>query len=172
MSAAAAQTSPGNLKTVADKPPAATAEMVLAQRAAKERELAALEARIGETAYGAAVSGKAGAAALEDLHVRIRVARFSLDCNAAAHAYTIQADNAAVADWWQQVHALPADEAVEGLTKKECSRRCDEHSGCVITQAECAHPLKAGWNLNPRHQGNPAVRRLHRAAAQKLGVDR
>jgi hypothetical protein len=172
MSAAAAQTSPGNLKTVADKPPAATAEMVLAQRAAKERELAALKARIGETAYGAAVSGKAGAAALEDLHVRIRVARFSLDCNAAAHAYAIQADNAAVADWWQQVHALPADEAVEGLTKKECSRRCDEHSGCVITQAECAHPLKAGWNLNPRHQGNPAVRRLHRAAAQKLGVDR
>jgi len=35
MSAAAAQTSPGNLKTVADKPPAPTAEAVLEQRASK-----------------------------------------------------------------------------------------------------------------------------------------
>jgi hypothetical protein len=172
MSTATARTSPDNPGTVADKPPAPTAETVLEQRAAKERELAALESRIGETAYAAAISGKAGAAALEDLHVRIRVARFSLDCNAAAHAYAIGADKAAVADWWQQVHALPADEAIEGITKKECCRRCDEHSGCVITGAECAHPLKAGWNLNPRHQGNPAVRRLHKAAAQQLGVDR
>jgi hypothetical protein len=161
-----------NPVAVPDHPPAPTAGVVLEQRAAKECELAALESRIGETAYAAAISGKAGAAALEDLHVRIRVARFSLDCNAAAHAYAIEADKAAVADWWQQVHAMAPEEAIEGISKTECCRRCDEHSGCVITGAECANPLKAGWNLNPRHQGNPAVRRLHKAAAQKLGVYR
>jgi hypothetical protein len=172
MSAAAAQMSPSNLKTVADKPPAPTAETVLEQRASKEPELAALESRIGETAYAAALSGKSGAEALAALHARIQVAQFAIAASAAAHAHAIEADKGAVADWWQQVHALPADEAIEGITKKECCRRCDEHSGCLITGQECAHPLKAGWNLNPRHQGNPAVRRLHKAAAQKLGVYR
>jgi len=172
MSAAAAQTLPSNLKTVPVKPPVPTAETVLAQRAAKERELAALKSRIGETAYAAAVSGKAGAAALAALHAEILEAQFALDCNAAAHAHAIEADKAAVADWWEQVHAMPADDAISGIGKKECCRRCNEQFGCVITGAECAHPMKTGWNLNPRHQGHPAIRRLHKAAAQKLGVYR
>jgi hypothetical protein len=162
--------SPASRQPVSDHPPAPTAGAVLEQRASKERELAALESRIGETAYAATVSGKAGAAALVALHSQILVARFEVDCNAAAHAFAIEVDKAAVADWWDAVHALPADEAIEGIGKKECCRRCDEHSGCVITGAECAHPLKAGSNLNPRHQGSPAVRRLHKAAAQALGV--
>lgn len=170
MTAAVAQKLPSN--TVADKPPAPTAAAVLEQRAAKERELAALKSGIGEAAYVAAVSGKAGAQALAVLHAKIQAAQFELDCNAAAHAHAIEADKAAVADWWEQVHAMPADEAIAGIGKSECCGRCDEQSGCVITGAECAHPLKAGWNLNPRHQGNPVVRRLHRAAAQKLGVHR
>ena len=172
MSATAAQTSPGNLKTVADKPPAPTADMVVRQRAAKERELAALRSRIGETAYTAALSGKSGAEALAALHSKIQAAQFELDCNAAAHVHAIEADKAAVADWWTQVHALPADQAIAGISKTECCRRCDENSGCLITGQECGHPLKSGLNLNPRHQGNPAVRRLHKAAAQRLGVYR
>jgi len=166
MSAALANISP---KVLSYHPPAPTAELVLEQRASKERELAALEARIGEVAYQAAITGKAGA--LDDLHVKIRVARFSLDSNAAAYAYAVEADKAAVAAWWAQVHALAPEEAIEGITKTECCRRCSI-DGCLITQAECAHPLKAGSNLNPRHQNNPAVRRLHKAAAQKLGVYR
>jgi hypothetical protein len=101
------------------------------------------------------------------------VARFSLDCNAAAHAYAIEADKAAVADWWEAVHAMPPEEAISGLTKTECGRRCSESSGCVISGGlECVHPIKCGSNLNPRHAGNPAVRRLFKAAAQKLGVYR
>jgi hypothetical protein len=161
-----------DVKTVPDKPPAPTAETVLDQRTAKERELAALKSRIGETAYVAALSGKAGAEALTALHAKIQAAQFALDCNAAAHVHAIEADKAAVADWWKQVHAMPADEAIGGIGKSECCRRCNEQFGCVITGAECAHPQKAGSNLNPRHQGNPAVRRLHKAAAQKLGVYR
>jgi len=172
MSNAAAHTLPSNSKTVADKPPAPTAGTVLEQRAAKERELAALKSRIGETAYAAALSGKAGAEALAALHSKILAAQFELDCNAAAHAHAIEADKTAVADWWTQVHAMPADEAIAGISKSECCRRCNEQFGCVITGAECAHPLKAGSNLNPRHQGSPAIRRLHKAAAQKLGVYR
>ncbi len=169
MSTTVVKLNPG---AVPDHPPAPTAGAVLGQRAAKERELVALEALIGETAYAAAVSGKGGVEALAALHVRIQSARFLVDCNDAAHAYAIQADKAAVADWWKEVHAMPPEEAIEGLTKTECSSRCHEHSGCVITGAECAHPLKAGSNLNPRHQSDPAVRRLHKAAAQKLGVYR
>lgn len=157
------------LKTVPDHPPEPTAGKVAEQRAAKERELAALESLIAETAYAATVSGKTGA--LADLHDKIQAARFALDCNAAAHAYAVEADKTAVAAWWQAVHEMPAEEAIEGLTKTECCRRCSE-PGCVITGQECAHPNKAGPNLNPRHQGNQAVRRLHKAAAQKLGVYR
>jgi hypothetical protein len=170
MSAAAAQMSPGNLKTVPEKPPAPTAGAVLEQRASKERELAALESRIAETAYVAVVSGKAGA--LADLHAKILAARFELEANAKAHAFAIKADQAAVADWWAQVHSMPAEEAIEGISKTACCLRCSEANGCVISAAECCHPLKAGSNLNPRHQNRPEVRRLHMAAAKKLGVYR
>jgi hypothetical protein len=160
-----------NLETVPDHPPAPTAAAVLEQRSAKESELAALESRIGQTAYVAAISGKAGAAALTDLHSRIQAAKFELECNAAAHAYAVEADKAAVADWWKKIRTMPPEEAIDGITRTECCRRCSI-AGCLITGAECAHPMKSGTNLNPRHQGNPAVRLLHRAAAQKLGVYR
>lgn len=165
----AIQLKPEPMKTVPDHPPAPTAGAVLEQRASKERELAALESRIAETAYAATVSGKAGA--LADLHSKIQAARFELDCNAAAHAHALKADQAAVADWWARIHSMPPEEAIEGISKTECCRRCSIN-GCLLTGLECAHPLKSGWNLNPRHQGNPAVRRLHKAAAQKLGVYR
>jgi hypothetical protein len=158
-------------KTVPDHPPAATAGVVLEQRGAKENELASLEALIAETAYAATVSGKTGA--LKDLHDKIQSARFAVDCNAAAHSYALEADKAAIAAWWTQVHAMPPEEAIAGITKTECCRRCSEHSGCVLSGGlECLHPLKMGPNLNSRHQGNPAVRRLHKAAAIKLGVYR
>jgi hypothetical protein len=160
-----------NSSVVPDHPPSATADLVLEQRSAKERELAALEGQIGETAYVAAISGKSGADALAALHSKIQLALFELDANAAALAFAIQADRKAVAAWWQDVHALPAEEAIEGLTKTECCRRCSV-DGCVISGLECAHPTKSQPNLSARHQGNPAVRSLHKAARQKLGVYR
>jgi hypothetical protein len=156
---------------LSDLPPAPTAPTVLEQRGRADRELAALKSRIGETAYAAALSGKGGDA-LADLYMKIQAVQFALDSNAAAHAHAIGVDKAALADWWEQVHALPADEAIAGITKTDCCGRCNERSGCVITGTECAHPMKLGNNLNPRHQGNPAVRRLHKAAAQKLEVFR
>lgn len=166
----ATQLKPPPLKTVPDCPPAPTADRVLDQRAEKERELAALETKIGETAYSAVVAGQIGSRALADLQAKIQAARFELECNSAAHAHAIEVDRAAVSAWWQAVHAMPPEEAIAGISKTECCRRCTEANGCVITGSECAHPLKAGWNLNPRHQGNPGVRRLQRAAAQQLGV--
>jgi hypothetical protein len=151
--------------------PAPTADVVIEQRAAKEHELAALESLIGETAYGAAVAGKDGVAALAALHSKIAAARFEVDCNAAAYAHALEVDKATLAAWWTEVHAMAPDAAIEGLTKTDCCRRCSV-DGCVITGAECGHPLKMGQNLNPRHQGNPAVRALHKAARIKLGVYR
>jgi hypothetical protein len=171
MSAATVHTPP--TKTVPDQPPTSSAPTVLAQRAAKERELAVLQSQIGQTAYAAVPTGKAGAETLATLHSKIQAAEFALDCNAAAHAHAIETDKAAVAGWWKQVHALPADEAIEGIGKQQCCRRCTEEHGCVLSSGqECIHPVFTGSNLNPRHQGNPAVRRLHKAAAQKLGVYR
>jgi hypothetical protein len=166
----ATQLKPPPLEAVSDHPPAPTAAAVLEQRAAKERELASLERTIGATAHAAIVTGKTSA--LVDLHGRIQAARFELEASDAAHAFAIKADQAAVADWWAQVHAMPAEEAIEGLSTSECCRRCSE-AGCVLSGGlECIHPSKTGSNLNPRHQGNPAIRRLHTAAAKKLGVYR
>jgi len=67
---------------------------------------------------------------LADLHARIQAARFALEASDAAHAYALEADKVAVAEWREQIHAMPADEAIEGLSKTECCRRCDEHTGC------------------------------------------
>jgi hypothetical protein len=151
--------------------PAPTAGAVLEQRAARQHELAALESLIGETAYGAAVAGKDGVAALAALHSKIAAARFAVDCNAAAHAHALEVDRAALAEWWTEVHAMAPDAAIEGISKTECCRRCSV-DGCLITGAECGHPLKAGQNLNPRHQDNPAVRAQPNAARPFLGVYR
>src|SRR5258708_4355172 len=103
MSAAAAKLNPA---TVPDRPPAPTAGVVLEQRAAKELELELLQSRIGAVAYAAAIGGKPAADALTALHSQIQSAQFALACNEAGHAYALQADEASIADWWQQVHAL------------------------------------------------------------------
>src|SRR4051794_8955646 len=130
MSAAVAKLGP---KAVPDQPPAPTAGAVLEQRALKERELTELQSRSGEAAYAAAVVGKSGSDALAVLHTKIQGAQFELACNAAAHAHAVEVDQATVAAWWQAVHDLPPEEAIAGLSKTECCRRCSEHSGCVIT---------------------------------------
>jgi hypothetical protein len=168
MTATVAKLNPG---AVPDHPPAPTAETVLNQRASKERELASLERTIGATAHAAIVTGKT--AALADLHARIQAARFALEASDAAYAYALEADKADLAGWWEQIHALPPEEALDGLTKTECCRRCSVDGGCVISSGlECLHPIIAGQNLNPRHQGSEAVRRLHKAARIKLGAYR
>lgn len=107
MSAAAVHTLPG--KIVPDRPPAPTAGAVLAQRAAKELELAALEAEVGKVAYLAATKGKSGAALLAEQHAKILAARFEIAANSAAHAYAVEADRAAVAAWRDEVNALPPE---------------------------------------------------------------
>jgi hypothetical protein len=157
--------------TVPDRPPAPTAPAVLEHRDRMERELAELKSRIGQTAYGAAISGKGGAEALATLHAKIQAAEFALAASEAAHIYAGEADRAAVATWREEVNAMPPEQALAGLTRRECCRRCNEANGCVISSGqECLHPLKAGQVLHPRHANKPHVRRLQRAAAEHLGV--
>jgi hypothetical protein len=170
MSAAVVKLDPGKPGSVPNDPPKLTAPLVLEQRFMKELELEAGKGRIGAVAYAAVTGGKPAADALAALHGQIQAAEFALACNAAAHSFAVEADQVALDAWWDAVHALPADQAIAGITKTECCRRCGPH-GCVITGAECAHPTKVGV-LNPRHQGNPDVRRLHVAASKLLGAFR
>jgi hypothetical protein len=158
-------------KTVPDRPPAARAPAVLDRRPALDAELAALNSQIGETVLLAYEDLPGAEVKAAELDVQIRAVKFKIEHNAAAHAFAVKADKQATKDWWAQIHAMDPAKAVEGVTKKDCCRRCDGDFGCVITGVECAHPIKVG-KISPRYQDRPAVRALYRAATKTLGVYR
>ena len=60
-------------------------------------------------------------------------------------------------------------QAIEGITKSDCCRRCSADHGCTITGDACAHPIKVG-RIGPRLQGNPTVKAVYKAAREKLGM--
>lgn len=158
-------------KTVPSHPPAARAPAVLERRPALETELAALNSQIGETVL-LAYEGLPGAEEkAAELDVQIRALNFKIEHNSAAHAFAVQADKKGAAEWRAQVEAMDPAKAIEGITKKECCRRCSEVFGCVITGVECAHPILIG-QMSPRHQDKPAIRAMYRAAAGKLDLYR
>lgn len=158
-------------KIIPDKPPAARAPSVLDQRPALERELVDLKQQIAERAL-AAYEGTDGRAKLAALDTAIRGLSFQIECNTLAHELALRLDREAVAAWRDQVQADPKT-AVEGITKDKCCRRCDAAHGCIITGGACIHPVMVGnGSLPNQYQGNPGVRAVHRAAAEKLRVFR
>lgn len=157
-------------QTVPDQPPAARAPAVLERRPVLEAELVTLNSRIGETAL-LAYEGLPGAEEkAAELDVQIRAVNFKIEHNAAAHAFAIEADKKAAAEWRAQVEAMDPAKAIEGITKKDCCRRCSA-DGCIITGHACAHPVKTG-QLGMQFKSIPAIRALYLAAAKKLEVYR
>jgi hypothetical protein len=155
-------------KTVPMKPPAPRAPAVLEQRPALERELSDLKQQIAETAL-AAYEGKAGGREnLAALHSAIEVCKFQIDCNEGAHALALQIDRDAMATWRAKLQANP-QKAVEGITKKDCCRRCSFELGCAISGEACAHPIKVR-GVSPGLRGDPKIRALFNAAAEEIKV--
>jgi hypothetical protein len=149
-------------------PPAARAPAVLEQRAAIERELADLKLQTAETALAAYENKSGGREKLAALDAKIRACVFQIDCNAAAHELAVKIDREAVSAWRTDVQANPK-QAIEGITKSDCCRRCSADHGCTITGDACAHPIKVG-RIGPRLQGNPTVKAVYKAAREKLGM--
>jgi hypothetical protein len=157
-------------KIVPDHPPAPRAPAVLERRPALEAELAALNSQIGETVL-LAYEGLPGAEEkAAELDVQIHALNFKIEHNGAAHIFAVQADKQAAAEWRAQIEAMDPAKAVEGITKKDCCRRCSAE-GCIITGHACVHPVKTG-NLGMQYKSVPAIRALYLAAAKKLEVYR
>jgi len=163
----------GRHKVISLAPPAPRALAVVEQRPALERELTDLKLQVAEAALAAYEGNSGGREGLAALDVKIRACGFQIECNTLAHDLALRIDREAVAAWRSQVQADP-ERAVEGITKEKCCRRCSSQAaGCIISGDVCAHPIKAGnGSLPARLQGNPAVRAVHRAAAEQLGVYR
>ncbi len=153
-------------------PPAPRAPAVLEQRPALERELADLKLQVAEKALASYEDRGTGRDKLAALDAAIRACAFQIECNTLAHDLGLRIDREAVAAWRSQVQADPKT-AVEGITKEKCCSRCtSDTAGCIISGDVCMHPIKAGNGLPARLQGNPVVRAVHKAAAEKLGVYR
>ena len=153
-------------KIILDAPPAPRAPAVLEQRSAVERELADLKLEIAETALAAYEDKFEGREKLAALDAKIRACTFQIECNAAAHELAVRIDREAVAAWKADLRADPK-KAIEGITKKDCCRRCSPEHGCTITGEACAHPLKVG-RINPRLQADPLTRAAYKTAREKL----
>jgi hypothetical protein len=150
------------------KPPAPRAPAVLEQRPALERELADLKQQIAETALAAYEGKSGGRENLAALHSAIEVCKFQIDCNQEAHALAVQNDRDAVATWRAKLQANPK-QAVEGITKTDCCRRCSLELGCAISGEACAHPIKVR-GVSPGLRGDPKIRALFNAAAEEIKV--
>ena len=145
-------------ETAPDRPPAPTADTVLEQRAAKERELAELKSRIGETAYAAAFSGKGGAEALAALHSKIQAAEFALACEAHAGSH-----EGVVATVGQVIVRPGASNVIPGVVELSLDvRHADEsvraeHTNRILERA-AEISGRRGVEASVRLQGdNPSV---------------
>jgi hypothetical protein len=154
-------------RAIAHSPPPARAPAVVAQQPVLERELADLKQRIAEATLAAYEGRPDGRKNLAALHDQIRALTLQLDGNAAAHELALRLDRDAVAGWFKDLQENP-ETIIEGISSSECCDRCSEQHGCVLTGGlGCGHPVKAG-RIPPGLQGNPAVRAVYRAAAEKL----
>jgi hypothetical protein len=154
--------------SVPTEPPAPRAPTVLEHLQTNRQSLAALEIRIAEIAL-AAVEGRADAKAdLAALHGQIATAAFQIDCSGRAHELAMRLDEQAIIDWKAAVQAMPPEKIVAGISKTDCCNMCRTDTGCVISGAGCAHPIKIG-SLSPGQQGNPTIRNVYVAACRKTG---
>jgi hypothetical protein len=146
--------------------PVARAPAVLDHLQASKQALAALEAEIAASALAAIEAQPGAKEALATLHGRTKAVAFEIDCNGKAYELARRLDEHAIIDWKADIQALPADQIVAGITATTCCKLCSDDTGCIISGGACAHPVLAG-SLTPGLQGNPAVRRVYRAASEE-----
>ncbi|MET4034439.1 hypothetical protein ABIB94_008347 [Bradyrhizobium sp. JR7.2] len=130
-------------------PPALTVPAIRKHRSVVELELAGIKATL-PAALLASARGEPGAReALSVLRRQVQDLEFEIDRNIDAVALAEQNDVAAHAAWREAVHALPPDEAIEGIGRDACPRRCLRGvghgcvlgGGCTDAGANCWHPV-------------------------------
>lgn len=130
-------------------PPALTVPAVRRHRAALEAELADLKATI-PAALLASVRREPGAReAISALRRQVQDLEYEIDRNVDAVELAEADDAAAHAAWRAAVHTLPPNEAIKGVGRDACPRRClrGVSNGCVLgggcqgASASCWHPV-------------------------------
>lgn len=164
-------------KIIPDKPPAPRAAAVTEHLQASKRILAALEREIPGLLL-AVIEGRPGAK--EDLAVlreKITAAKFEIEHHAAARMLAERQDEEALIQWKAAVQTLPPEEAIAGIGKEVCCRRCIPGTNCAITGSDplagsCQHPLIGGALDQLRYRDSPKILALYDSACRKLGLMR
>ncbi|MCK1707625.1 MULTISPECIES: hypothetical protein [unclassified Bradyrhizobium] len=159
-SVAVARSSPRAMSTPAPPPsqdvpfdpPALTVPAMRKHRSVIELEFAGLKANL-PAALVASARGEPGArAALSALRRQVQDLEFEIDRNIDAVGLAEQDDVAAHAAWRKAVHDLPPAEAIAGIGRDVCPRRCLRGvaygcvlgGGCTDASASCWHPVTQG----------------------------
>lgn len=168
-------------------PPALTVPAVRKHRSAVELELAGIKATL-PPALLASARGEPGAReALSALRRQVQDLEFEIDRNIDAVDLAEQNDVAAHAAWRVAVQALPPDEAITGIGRDTCPRRCLRGvahgcvlgGGCTDAGASCWHPVTqsdlfhnddAGRKMFPLRFHERASR-VFNAACEKLKLE-
>lgn len=155
-------------------PPPRQATVVIKHFESCKRMLAALELKIPELAFAAAVGKPDGKEALLALSQEIAALKFEIEHHAKARALAERLDEQAVVDWRAAVQTLPPEQIVDGIGREVCPRLCGAGGGCVISGSDalsgpCCHPKKEGLMLS-RYNENAQIVRVFAAACAALKI--
>lgn len=166
---------PASAEDVPFDPPALTVPAIRKHRAVVEIELAGVKATL-PAALLASARGEPGAReALSVLRQQVQDLEFEIDRNIDAVDLARREDEAAHAAWREAVHALPPDEAIAGLGRDACPRRCLRGvaygcvlgGGCTDASASCWHPVTQGALFHNDESGRKMFPfRFHERAAR------
>lgn len=162
----------GKIESLQPAKPIMQTEAVRAHLPALQRRLADLRAQVPGAALKSACGDGASLATLEDA---IRLTAFEIDCQGQALAMASVQDEEAIRVFRARTQALPIDTILEGLTKEQCCHRCIPGIACAITGSDpladkCAHVVIVGPLELARYEASPTIKKLYRAACEKLNV--
>jgi hypothetical protein len=174
-------------KIVSDKPPAPTANAVIAHRKKLEAVRDALRTGAAELALKSAHGDTAAQAALWAIPAKQAGLQFEIDQNHAAHDQAMVHDHDAEAAWRKSLQLMDPDDLIAGIGRDCCPALCQPNAagGCVITAgypyagAQCGHPIRelhAVFGRGPTgerkflYAHNPRAARVFEAARLKLKV--
>ena len=160
------------MSDVPHTPRALTAPAVKAHRRALEARLVELRSGVASMALAAVGKKPSAAKGLATLRRKVANLEFEIAANLDAFDLAQAQDAAAHAAWRASVHELPPADAIEGIGKDSCRRRCAPGApgGCVLTggcpSSECLHPVKQMQSFHLDHRGKKefSLRRHSRAS--------
>jgi hypothetical protein len=137
-------------KIVSDKPPAPTANAVIAHRKKLEAERDALLTGATDLALKSARGDTDAQAALRAIPAKQAWLQFELEQNHAAYELAAKQDSDAESAWRASLQTMDPAAIIEGIGKEQCCKRCTPGvpGGCVISAAAphaggiCVHPVR------------------------------